>query len=276
MRGLGDLASTTMAVPVPGPRDVLVRTLAATICTSDLHDLARNPFAIRCHGARARSGGQVVAVRGGRAGSRARHARRRASRRAVRRVLECGRGFGHLCARMGHLGIDRDGRVRGVLHAARRPRRPLADEVPATVGALLEPVAVCLQAIARAGDVRGRDVLVAGDGPFGNIIARLASRDGARRVMVVGREPFRLGLIRGAEAAMAAPRSADGHRHSRGELRRSGVGVPGGAASARAARRLQRAARRPCRSTCSRFTCASWKWSAPATTRSGWTMRCSA
>jgi threonine dehydrogenase-like Zn-dependent dehydrogenase len=38
--------------------------------------------------------------------------------------------------------------------------------VPATVGALLEPLAVCLQAIARAGAVQGRDVLVAGDGPW--------------------------------------------------------------------------------------------------------------
>src|SRR5437667_11377749 len=44
MRKLGELALTTLTVPTPGPRDVLIRTLAATICTSDLHDLARNPF----------------------------------------------------------------------------------------------------------------------------------------------------------------------------------------------------------------------------------------
>jgi threonine dehydrogenase-like Zn-dependent dehydrogenase len=67
------------------------------------------------------------------------------------------------------------------------------------VGALLEPVAVCLQAIARAGDVRNRDVLVAGDGPFGNIIARLAVRAGARRVIVTGRVPFRLAHMPGVE-----------------------------------------------------------------------------
>src|ERR1044071_7457257 len=46
MRGLGELTLTTLPTPTPGPRDVLIRTLAATICTSDLHDLARNPFGI--------------------------------------------------------------------------------------------------------------------------------------------------------------------------------------------------------------------------------------
>ena len=46
MRGVGELALTTLPMPAPGPRDVLIRTLAATICTSDLHDLARNPFGI--------------------------------------------------------------------------------------------------------------------------------------------------------------------------------------------------------------------------------------
>jgi threonine dehydrogenase-like Zn-dependent dehydrogenase len=83
--------------------------------------------------------------------------------------------------------------------------RPIPDEVPSSVGALLEPVAVCLQAIDRAGEVRGRDVLIAGDGPFGNIIARLAVRAGARSVTVVGREPFRLARIPGVETRTTRP-----------------------------------------------------------------------
>jgi threonine dehydrogenase-like Zn-dependent dehydrogenase len=106
---------------------------------------------------------------------------------------------------MGHLGYDRYGAFAEffVLRADRV--RPIPDEVPASVGALLEPVAVCLQAIARAGEIRGRDVLVAGDGPFGNIIARLAVRAGARHVTVVGREPFRLARIRGVETCTTRP-----------------------------------------------------------------------
>ena len=109
---------------------------------------------------------------------------------------------------MGHLGYDRDGAFAEYFLQRADRVRPLPDELPTAIGALLEPVAVCLQAIARAGKLRGRDVMVAGDGPFGNIIARLASRTGAHRVFVVGREPFRLRQIRGAETATVAPNAS--------------------------------------------------------------------
>jgi threonine dehydrogenase-like Zn-dependent dehydrogenase len=50
--------------------------------------------------------------------------------------------------------------------------------------------------------------LVAGDGPFGNIIARLAVHSGARRVIVAGRETFRLGRIPGVETVKSAPKAS--------------------------------------------------------------------
>ena len=208
MRGLGELALTTLPVPTPGPRDVLIRTLAATICTSDLHDLARNPFALTLPRVLGHEAAGVVAACGPEVREFA-----PGMRVAAHPVVPCGgcaecrRGFSHLCARMGHLGHDRDGTfAEYFVQRADRVRR-LPDEVPATVGALLEPVAVCLQAIARAGAVRGRDVLVAGDGPFGNIIARLAVGNGPRRVIVAGREPFRPGRIPGVETVKLAPKA---------------------------------------------------------------------
>jgi len=204
--GLEELALVTLPVPAPGPRDVLIRTLAATICTSDLHDLARNPFGITLPRVLGHEAAGVVAACGAEARELA-----PGTRVAVHPVVPCGactecaRGFGHLCSRMGHLGHDRNGAfAEYFVQRADRVRR-LPDSVPATVGALLEPVAVCLQAIARAGAIHGRDVLVAGDGPFGNIIARLASKNGARRVVVLGREQFRLQKIRDAETTHVAP-----------------------------------------------------------------------
>ncbi len=209
MRGLGDMVMTTLPVPVPGPRDVLIRTFAATICTSDLNDLARNPFGIplprvlghESAGAVVQSGAEVRGIRPG-------------TRVGVHPVVPCGecaecsRGFGHLCSRMGHLGGDRDGAFAEFFTQRYDRVRPLPDEMSDTSGALLEPVAVCLQAIARAGDLHGRNVLIAGDGPFGNIIARLARRAGAEHVTVAGREPFRLGKIRGANTVTTADASS--------------------------------------------------------------------
>ena len=209
MRGLGELVLTALPVPTPGPRDVLIRTLAATICTSDLHDLARNPFGIQLPRVLGHEAAGVVVA----SGTDVREFTP-GMRVAVHPVVPCGacaecaRGFGHLCARMGHLGNDRDGAFAEYFVQRADRVRCLPDQVPATVGALLEPVAVCLQAIARAGVVHDRDVLVAGDGPFGNIIARLAVQAGARRVLVAGREPFRLGRIPGVETVKSAPKAS--------------------------------------------------------------------
>ncbi len=201
MRGPGELALTTLPTPVPGPREVLVRAVATTICTSDLYDLQSNPFHIPLPRVLGHEPEGIIAARGPGVEDFA-----IGTRVAVHPVVPCGdcaecrRGFGHLCSRMGHLGYDRDGAFAEYFVQRSDRLRRLPGSVPSGAGALLEPVAVCLQAIARAGDIQGRDILVAGDGPFGNIIARLAVRAGARRLIVAGREPFRLARIPGVEA----------------------------------------------------------------------------
>lgn len=211
MRAVGELVLTRLPVPVPGPHEVLIRTSVATLCTSDLHDLARNPFGIPLPRVLGHEAAGLVAVAGTDVRSLPPGARV-----AVHPVVpcevcaECRRGFGHLCSQMGHLGIDREGAFAEFFVQRADRVRVLSPTIPDAVGALLEPVAVCLQAVARAGDVRGREVLVAGDGPFGNLIARLAARAGAGRVTVVGREPFRLGRLRQATpATTTAPGSTD-------------------------------------------------------------------
>lgn len=206
MQGLNTLVRTEVPIPVPGAGEVLVQTLVATICTSDLHDLKSNPFGIaypRILGHEA--AGIVVA-----AGSNVRHLSPGA-RVAVHPVVHCGkceackRGFEHLCANVEHLGYNRDGAF--AEYFTQRADRVIAvpENIPDTTATLLEPVAVCLQAVARAGEVKGRTVLIAGDGPFGNIIARLIKRAGAARIMVTGKVPFRLQSIPGVEIPDADP-----------------------------------------------------------------------
>lgn len=209
--GPGELKLVRLEVPKPGPREVLIRTRAATICTSDLHDIARNPFGIvlpRVLGHEA--AGEVVMcgveVSGLAVGMRV----------AAHPVVpcnscdSCGKGWGHLCLQMGHLGYDRDGTFAEYFVQRADRVRAIPPTVSDSLGALLEPAAVCLQAVARAGDVREREVLVAGDGPFGNLIARFAVRAGARRVIVAGREPFRLSRIPGVDkVAFPAKASVD-------------------------------------------------------------------
>ncbi len=173
------LEHCVLPTPQPGPHQVLVKTLATTICTSDLHDISRNPFGItlprvlghEAAGIVVASGAQVSSVDIG-------------ALVAIHPVVNCGecqecrRGFTHHCQQLGHLGFDRDGCFAEYIVQREDRVRVLPPNVSAHVGTLLEPLCVCLQAVARAGDLTQKTVLVVGDGPFGIIIARMALRWG--------------------------------------------------------------------------------------------------
>lgn len=206
LRGLNQLVLAELPVPVPGPDEVLIRTGAATICTSDLHDIRYNPFGIKYPRTLGHEGAGMIVQAG--ANVRALSPGTRVAAHPVmpcKTCSECRRGLEHLCANMGHSGIDRDGCFAAYFVQRADRIMVLPDDMSYPLGALLEPVAVCLQAIARAGDIKGRTVLVAGDGPFGNIIARLAIRAGADTVLVTGREPFRLSRIPGVKIMQDVP-----------------------------------------------------------------------
>jgi L-iditol 2-dehydrogenase len=63
-------------------------------------------------------------------------------------------------------------------------------------GAMMEPLAVAVHAMRRAGGVEGRTVLVLGAGPIGNLVAQTARALGAVRVMITDLVDYRLGLAR--------------------------------------------------------------------------------
>jgi 2-desacetyl-2-hydroxyethyl bacteriochlorophyllide A dehydrogenase len=72
-------------------------------------------------------------------------------------------------------------------------------------GALVEPVAVGVHSVSRAGDVKGRNVAVLGAGPIGNLLAQVAQAEGAR-TLVTDVSDFRLDVARrcGLEATSNA------------------------------------------------------------------------
>jgi L-idonate 5-dehydrogenase len=61
--------------------------------------------------------------------------------------------------------------------------RPLPEGVSTEHGALAEPLAVALHAVHRAGDLRGRDVVVNGAGPIGSLVVAAARYRGAATVV---------------------------------------------------------------------------------------------
>lgn len=208
----GVLGEVERPIPQPKPDEVLVRTLASTICTSDLNDIAENPFGIALPRVLGHEAAGIVAAMGENVdGFQTGDAIAAHPVMPCEKCSNCRRGLGHLCLNLGHLGLDRDGTFAEYFCVrADRIRRVPAGFDPATA-ALLEPTCVCLEALERARLRVGETLLIVGDGPFGLLIAELARRYGPRRIVLVGHHEFRLRQTQGA-IAINARRVADPQR----------------------------------------------------------------
>lgn len=74
--------------------------------------------------------------------------------------------------------------------------RPLPDGVSTEHGALAEPLAVALHAVGRAGDLRGRHVVVNGAGPIGALVVAAAKYRGAASVLAADIADHSLAIAR--------------------------------------------------------------------------------
>jgi len=201
LQSVGQLELADVPRPSPAEDQLLVRTGAALICTSDLNDVRHNPFGIRLPMVIGHEGAGTVEAVGARVEAFA-----VGDRVATHPVHPCGScdncraGMGHLCSAMGHFGLNMPGTFAEyyVVRADRARHVPRDVEWP--VAALAEPVSVCLEALAQARIKAGDRLLVIGDGPFGVLIARLAARLDPAKVVIAGRHDFRLGFARGAAA----------------------------------------------------------------------------
>lgn len=72
--------------------------------------------------------------------------------------------------------------------------RPLPPELPLERAALTEPLSVAFHAVTRAGGVAGRNVLVSGAGPVGNLVVAALRRAGAAHITASDLSPFALEL----------------------------------------------------------------------------------
>lgn len=72
--------------------------------------------------------------------------------------------------------------------------RVLPENLGTDLGALAEPLAVAMHAVNRAGDIRGRDVLVNGAGPIGSLVVAAAKYAGAASVVAADVSPRALGI----------------------------------------------------------------------------------
>ncbi|WP_141925506.1 NAD(P)-dependent alcohol dehydrogenase [Haloactinospora alba] len=214
LRAAGDVATEERPVPVPGPREVLVRVTAVGTCGSDTHYYEHGrlgPFVVEEPLVLGHEAGGVVAACGAEA-SRHTPGQRVALEPGVPcfTCALCRQGRYNLCPEMRFFATPPvDGAFCEYVALHEEFVHPVPDTLSDEAAGLVEPLSVGVWANRRAGVAPGARVLVTGAGPVGLIAAQTARAFGATDVTVTDVSQRRLELAAelGASATVDAGRT---------------------------------------------------------------------
>jgi L-iditol 2-dehydrogenase len=108
----------------------------------------------------------------------------------------CAEGRYNICENLEVIGCQSDGAAQEFFAADANLIVPLPEGMSLDEGAMVEPVAVGVHAVKRLGDVKGKNILVLGAGPIGNLTAQSALGLGARSVIITDISDYRLEAAR--------------------------------------------------------------------------------
>lgn len=193
--GRGDVRVVDVAVPTPGPGEVLVAVSLCGICGSDVEEYRDGPVVVPTspHPLTGRSapltlGHEVVGVVeevGDGVGLAP------GTPVVPDVVLGCGtcwwcaRGDYPLCERGAALGLQGDGGLAEFMVAPAARCVVVPSGLSWETAVFAEPVSVAVRAMAKAGDVAGAVVAVVGGGAIGLLVEQVARAHGAASVVVV-------------------------------------------------------------------------------------------
>ena len=178
--------------PVPGPGEVLLRIKRIGVCGSDVHvSHGKHPFTtypvVQGHEFSAVVEAVGEGVEKIRVGAKA----TATPQQVCGQCRPCRRGDYHICEELRVWGFQAPGVAQDLFVTDAAKVVVLPDEFGHEQGALVEPAAVAVHSTGRAGDMKGKNVLVLGAGPIGNLIAQMCRSRGAN-VLITDVSDFRL------------------------------------------------------------------------------------
>jgi 2-desacetyl-2-hydroxyethyl bacteriochlorophyllide A dehydrogenase len=196
MTSPGEIEFRDVPVPVPGPGEVLIRVERIGICGSDVHVRhGRHPFTgypvVQGH----EFSGLVEAAGRGVTGIRPGRKVTATPQIVCGKCAPCRRGDYHICDVLKVQGFQAPGCAQDFFLTKARKIVPLPEDFSFEQGALVEPAAVGVHAVSRAGRIAGRNAAVLGAGPIGNLVAQVAKAAGAK-VLITDVSAFRLDVAR--------------------------------------------------------------------------------
>jgi len=196
----------------PGPGEVVVRPEAVGLCGSDFHYFTGDLGAVESSRLYPRIQGHEAAGVLDAVGPDCPPGLQAGQRVAIWPLVACGHcypcriGRHNVCANINLVGIHRDGALQERLLLPAAQVFPVGGQ-DASLAALVEPVSIAVQAVARGRVATGEKVVVFGAGPIGYSIAVAASDRGAS-VLLLDRVESRLARGRQSGADAVAAESA--------------------------------------------------------------------
>ena len=193
MTSPGRIEFKDIPIPVPAPTEVLIRMKRIGVCGSDIHVYhgkhALTPYPVvqghEVSGIIEKVGSAVKGFAPGEAVT-------------IQPQVTCGtcypctHGAYHICDSLKVMGFQTTGAGSEYFAVEASKVLKLPAKMDLEHGAMIEPAAVAVHALGRAGDVSGMRVLVLGAGPIGNLVAQTAKGLGAAQVMITDVSDFRL------------------------------------------------------------------------------------
>lgn len=189
----GKIEFREVPVPEPGEGEVLIKIMEIGICGSDIHVYhGEHPFTSypvtqghEVSGLIERLGAGVTGFSKG-------------QKVTIQPQVVCGEcypcrhGKYNLCESLKVMGFQTTGVASHYFAVDAKKVTPLPEAMSLEEGAMIEPLAVAVHAVRRAGDVTGQDICVLGAGPIGILVAQTAKGMGAGRVMITDISDIRL------------------------------------------------------------------------------------
>lgn len=193
------LTATSWPDPIPGPRDVVVKVAATSLCGTDAHIYRWDEWAQgRVHPPRiighelcghvVETGREVSLVKVGDYVAAESHI-------TCGRCFQCRTGQAHVCKQYRILGIDCDGSYAEYVALPEGVLWRTAPEISPEFACVQEPLGNAVDA-ALAEDLTGHTVLVTGCGPTGLFAIAVARVSGAAVIIATDTSEYRLGLAK--------------------------------------------------------------------------------
>ncbi len=195
MTAPGEIIFRQVPMPTLSENDVLVKMMRIGVCGSDIHvNHGKHPFTsypvTQGHEVSGRIEALGAKVQGLMVGQKV----------TIEPQVYCGQcypcthGKYNLCESLKVMGFQTTGAASEYFAVDAGKITPLPEDMSYDQGAMIEPLAVTVHAVNRAGDVRGLKVAVLGAGPIGNLLAQSAKALGAKQVLVTDISDYRLSL----------------------------------------------------------------------------------